>query len=280
MIRNYRSEQLREVFEDTRAFIEETPALKHAEQYGIEHTVFIPENEYPIIPEQQKKRAGEIRISKYRTLQSARYLHREYPGQKIAVLNFASAVKPGGGVLTGARAQEESICRCSTLYEALNQKRMRELYYDVNAEKGDPLYTDACIYTPDVMVCKTDTELPERLSPEEFCRVDIVTCAAPRLLEGLCRDERETPEELEKLYLRRIHHILHVMAAKDAEIVILGAFGCGVFHNNPALVASAFESVLGMYGPWFDLVEFAVFCNEGAMENYNVFRRFFGSAQE
>ena len=276
----FRSEQMREVFEDTCDFIETTPVLKQAQQYGIEHTEFFPEDSYPKIKDPKIRRAGEIRVSKYRTLESARLLHQEFPGRKIAVLNFASAVKPGGGVLNGAIAQEECICRCTTLYEALIQKRIREQYYDVNQKQGDPLYTDACIYTPKVMVCKTDTNLPKRLALEEFFSVDVITCAAPRLLENMPRDERETPEALENLYVRRAHHILHIMAARGAEILVLGAFGCGVFHNNPTLVSAAFESVLDLYAPWFDVIEFAVFCRNHETENDAAFRRTFASGHE
>lgn len=123
------------------------------------------------------------------------------------------------------------------------------------------------------MVCKTDTDQPERLAPEKFFSVDVVTCAAPRLLENMSRDERETPKELTRLYVQRVRHILHIMAAEKAEVLVLGAFGCGVFHNNPALVSAAFRQVLKMYAPLFEAIEFAVYCGNEENENYSAFRQ-------
>ena len=71
-------------------------------------------------------------------------------------LSFASATRPGGGVKNGSSAQEESLCRCSTLYPTIDSGRFWERYYNVNREKKDNRHTDACIYSPGVIICKTD----------------------------------------------------------------------------------------------------------------------------
>ena len=87
------------------------------------------------------------------------------------MLNFASPVNPGGGVLSGSMAQEESLCRCSTLYPLIAQDGLKDRYYMPNRRASDFMNTDACIYSEEVMICKSDEELPKRLSPEEFVTI-------------------------------------------------------------------------------------------------------------
>ena len=125
---------------------------------------------------------------------------------KVAVHNFASATNPGGGVVWGSSAQEESLCRCSTLYPVLNQKSLLTNYYDFHRSRQNPLYTDRCIYTPSVKVIKSDTDYPERLDSNRFFDVDVITCAAPNLRHA----EPVSDAELERLHLQRGRRILDV----------------------------------------------------------------------
>lgn len=286
------NQKLKEVFEDTQKQIRETPALKEAQKKSIRTTVFYGENDYPALPVPASfaeldamayrttgeaspetapvRKRQEIRVTKYRTYESAMKLHAEYPEKKIAVLNFASAVNPGGGVLRGAGAQEECLCRCSTLYDVLNQDPLWDAYYTVNRKKHDPLYSDACIYSPDIVICKSDEDLPKRLEPEDFVSVDVITCAAPDLREA---EGKYSDAELYEIFCRRIGHILHVAAANGAELLVLGAFGCGAFRNDPQLVSKAFRFVMIDYLDRFDVVEFAVFCREYETANYDAFMK-------
>ena len=71
----------------------------------------------------------KVSVSPDRTFEAARRLVAENPGSRCAVLNFASPVNPGGGVVTGSSAQEECLCRCSTLYPCLNQRMLWDGYY-------------------------------------------------------------------------------------------------------------------------------------------------------
>lgn len=270
-----------EIFKDTSAFFKENKTLSDAIEKSILETRFYAENDYPNLPDAEKK-AGKIEISSERSFESAIRLQKENPGKKIAVLNFASAVNPGGGVVSGSGAQEECLCRTSTLYPALKCSSNQANYYGPNKLSGNNLHTDACIYTPGVIICKTDTAFPERVSEEEFVTVDVISCAAPNLN---LRDTRRysgdqafvgelSEEELFGLHYKRCKHILAVAAANEADIVVLGAFGCGAFKNNPETVAQAMAKASNEYSKYFEIVNFAIKKGRGEDSNDKVFARF------
>ena len=124
----------------------------------------------------------DIIFSTKRTLEAA----GGYDGKKVAALNFASSLNPGGGVMYGARAQEESICRCSTLLPCLEDEYLLENFYLTHQMKErnglmDNNYNDDCIYTPNIHVFKSDTLSPQLMDEDKWYCVDIITCAAPNL---------------------------------------------------------------------------------------------------
>ena len=106
---------------------------------------------------------------------------KAYRNNKVAVHNFASASNPGGGVIHGATAQEECLCRCSYLYFCLNTPDMWDGFYTPHRQAGNPLHNDDIIYTPDVTVFKSDTDKPVLLPENEWYKVNVITCAAPNL---------------------------------------------------------------------------------------------------
>ncbi|MFE1311952.1 TIGR02452 family protein [Streptomyces sp. NPDC058755] len=171
----------------------------------------------------------------------------------VAVLNFASARNPGGGYLNGAQAQEEALCRASALYTCLLEARE---YYDHHRAHRDPLYTDRVIHTPAVPVFRDDRG---RLLPEPYL-AGFLTAAAPNA--GVVR--RMAPErvgELPAALTRRAERVLETAAAHGYRRLVLGAWGCGVFQNDPAQVAGAFRTLLGPGGRFaraFDHVVFGV----------------------
>jgi uncharacterized protein (TIGR02452 family) len=118
-------------------------------------------------------------VTKNRTFEAALY----YKGQKTAVHNFASASTPGGGVVNGATAQEECLCRCSDLYDCLNVKENWDKYYTPHRREQNPIHNDDIIYTPNVIVFKSDTPTPTLLDEKDWYNVDVITCAAPNLRE-------------------------------------------------------------------------------------------------
>ena len=262
--------ELIKCFRDTQDYLKTDGILKAAVALGRDNTVLYRADEYPDISS-EAERSGKITVSRHKTFEAAMLLRKEYQDKKITVLNFASAVNPGGGVKFGARAQEESLCRCSTLYTALDRKWLWDKYYGPNRNAGDPRNTDDCIYTPRVVICKTDDDLPERLDPPDFVTVDVMTCAAPDL-----RDIYVSDRELYELHLKRAAHILHIAAYNETDILVLGAFGCGAFLNDPFIVAKAYKEVLQKYGGFFDLIEFAIYCRAYETKNYKAFAEMLG----
>ena len=192
---------------------------------------------------------------------------------RTAVLNFANAYRPGGGVTTGAMAQEECLCRSSNLYNALTIPEMMGGYYHWNAAHTDFIGTDAVIYSPDVVVFKSDDALPVMLI-QPF-RVDVLTSAAPELFRS--RTQPST-EQLAEIYDRRIRNILEVAVEHDVDTLILGAFGCGAFANPPEQVAAAFRRLLvgEGYRDCFRRVIFAIKRNNIKNTNLEAFQECFG----
>lgn len=276
-----RKQQLMEVFEDIQRFYTEDAVLKAAVKHSRDNTRLYEADEYPDFPADNASRSGKIRVTTHKTFEAAMELRTEFPDAKIAVLNFASASTPGGGVTNGSSAQEESLCRCSTLYATLNTKQIWQGYYDVNRAMHDVLHTDACIYSPDIVICKTDESIPRRMKAVDFVTVDVISCAAPNLRnEPANIHNPETgkyvniePEKLYNLHLSRAKHILHIAAANGADIIVLGAFGCGAFQNDPNTVAEAYRDALKEYAHRFDVIEFAIYCRDYETENYDAFKR-------
>ena len=275
-----RKTRLIEIFQDTQRFYETDPALAAAVAASKAGTKLYDAGAAPVLPANVRK-TGAVSVPKSKTFEAAMRLAKRYPGKKIAVLNFASASRPGGGVKTGSSAQEESLCRCSTLFPTLDRRFLWQNYYDVNRTSGNVLHTDACIYSPDIVICKTDSDYPERMPQKDWCTVDVISCAAPNLRnEPANKYNPETgepvsilPADLQRIHEQRARQILTVAAANDVDILVLGAFGCGAFRNDPQVVAKAYANVLKDMKGLFDLVEFAIYCRDYETANYDAFHK-------
>ncbi|MEZ4656980.1 MAG: TIGR02452 family protein [Caldilineaceae bacterium] len=151
-------------------------------------------------------------------------------------LNFASAKNAGGGFLTGAQAQEEYLARASGLYAALTQKMD---YYQSNRACGTALYTNHIIYAPSVPVFRHDDDA---LMAAPYS-VSIVT--APAVNAGAVRkNEQENIARIRPCMEERIRSVLAVARQCGHRALVLGAWGCGVFGNDPADVAQWFADAL------------------------------------
>jgi uncharacterized protein (TIGR02452 family) len=194
-----------------------------------------------------------IEVTGETTTEAGRRLVQAEGVERVLALNFASATRPGGGFLSGARAQEEDLARSSALYACL---RDQHVYYDANRDAPSSLYTDHLIFSPGVPFFR-DGRL--RLLEAPFA-LTILTAPAPNAGVVRERDPALAPQ-LAEVLAARIVKLLAVAAVNGYRCLLLGAWGCGVFRNDPDAVAAAFANALAepRFTGAFDRVVFAVF---------------------
>ncbi len=268
-----------EIFRDTERFCKKNERIKAStSKAAAAQKLILEADQVNPGPLDRFSSQAEIVVSKKRTYEAA----EAYRGMKTAVHNFASASNPGGGVIRGASAQEECLCRCSNLYFCLNTPAMWDGFYTPHRNAHDPLHNDDIIYTPGITVFKSDTASPSLMPDDEWYDVDVITCAAPNLREkpsnaynsGDGTDSVSvTDNELMAIHEKRLRRILDVAVSEGDEVIILGAFGCGAFMNNPSVVALAAKNVIKDYMNSFKVIEFAVYCSPRDERNYEIFKR-------
>ncbi|KAG6331877.1 hypothetical protein ID866_7209 [Astraeus odoratus] len=230
------------------------------------------------------RRSGpEISILEVSTLDGTRLLHdslssRSASHGRIALLNFASATRPGGGFLDGAQAQEESIARSSTLYPSLMTETAQRFYKLHGKDRNGGFYHHAMIYSPAVVILRTDAG--DWSSPFE---VDVLTSAAVNAGDVRNKNaKREDPvddQRLEKQIVavmrERMARILFLFEQQGATNIVLGSFGTGVFKNDVEVVSRIWAELLtgseARYKNTFDRVVFAIVGNK----TYSTFKSVF-----
>lgn len=268
-----------EIFKDTEQLVRTNDKLKASVQASTDNQKLILEKDELVVPDRNKyTEDATVVVSKKRTYEAASV----YQGMKTVVHNFASASNPGGGVVHGSSAQEECLCRCSGLYFNLNTRQMWDGFYGPHRVAQNPVHNDDIIFTPEVMVFKTDTASPKLMPEKDWYSVDVISCAAPNLREkpgnaynsgdGVKR-VKVSDTELLAIHEKRLRRILDVAVMEEEEVVILGAFGCGAFMNNPDVVALAAKNVVKDYLKAFKVIEFAVYCTPRDDRNYKTFDR-------
>ena len=267
------------VFKDTERLCKTNPKLSESVKKATASQKLILEGD--TLADQKKdiyEDPAKVVVSKKRTYEAA----AGYKGQHVAVHNFASASNPGGGVVNGASAQEECLCRCSGLYFNLNTRAMWDGFYQPHRDAHDPIHNDDIIYTPGVTVFKTDTAMPELMPESDWYDVDVITCAAPNLRNQPSNKyntgdgNKQTvmkDKDLLALHEKRLRRILEVALSEGCDTIILGAFGCGAFQNNPEVVAQANRNVIKDYLHAFKNIEFAVYCSPRDDHNFVIFER-------
>ena len=192
------------------------------------------------------------------SLKAILQLTEEENQEKIMCLNFASAKNPGGGFINGAEAQEESLARTSGLYESLLQGWD---YYKVHREMESCFYTDMMIYSPKVPVFRKDKG--ELLPKPVLC--NFIT--SPAVNAGVVkRQEQDREGEIFGAMDVRTDKMLALALSQGNETLILGAWGCGVFKNDPKEIAELFKKHLhGKYKNKFKRVVFAILSKKEEM---------------
>ncbi len=194
--------------------------------------------------------------------------------KNILVLNFANPVNPGGGVRRGVRAQEEDLCRKSSLLFSL-EGDCAQKYYRYNKSLHTYMGSDAIILTPNVEIIK---DVNGELLDESLI-VSVMTCAAPMLTQGT---EGMNDEQYQDLFYNRICGMLKCAAYWGYKVLVLGAFGCGAFGNDAKLVSDLFYKALKEFNydgmrakDFFRRIDFAVLDKTSEQYNFNEFNRNF-----
>ncbi|KAI5796575.1 hypothetical protein EDC01DRAFT_651928 [Geopyxis carbonaria] len=190
---------------------------------GVSSSILYTPDTLPPLPSSTSQRALRFAISPTDTYAAA---HTLLP-RRVAVLNMASAFKPGGGFLNGSKAQEESLCMRSTLHAALPKA-----WY--------PLPEVCCAHTKDVCVFRSpESEMEEGVGSKWY--VDVLSAAA------VCRPSRELvgTAAYRALWREKMRCVLRTAVEGGAEVVVLGAWGCGAYRNPVAEVVAAWKEVLG-----------------------------------
>lgn len=195
--------------------------------------------------------ASQISILQLSTLESAALLSQmlnsnsnmsDPDSGRIGVLNFASATKPGGGFLTGAQAQEETIARSSTIYPSLISEAARDFYATHKKDNRGCYYSHSIIWSPGVAVFRNDSG-----DWHEPYSVDVVT--SPAVNAGVVRQRAVDPAQeqvrIEAVMKERMSRILYVFESHKVKNLVLGSFGTGVFKNSVSMVARLWCELLG-----------------------------------
>ncbi len=173
-------------------------------------------------------------------------------GEKVAVMNFANAIVPGGGFLQGSSAQEESLCRNSTLYASISSNDATEMY-DYNRKNLSPFDSDYMLLSEHVVVFRDQSN---KLLEKPY-KVSVISIPAPNK-NGRARNTSQS--EIDNVMKDRLHKMLCLLAYEEYKNIVLGAWGCGAFGNNPKTVSLYFHELLIDKGliKHFDNVVFAI----------------------
>ena len=187
----------------------------------------------------------------------------------LGVLNFASAKNPGGGFLNGSVAQEECLAFCSDLYLTQTTGQAPR-YYEINRANRDPVYTDTMLIGDVAFFRKSDFSLTEYPA---VCPV----ITAPAVNMGIVMRNRDSVDRAQEMMKGRMRKILALFAQWGCTDLILGAYGCGVFRNDPEDVARYWQELLEGegWGRLFRTVTFSILERPGRDGNIAPFRRRF-----
>jgi len=192
-----------------------------AAKVSVPPTVLLPE------PSNARFTVTHVQVANETTLAGSARLVME--GLRPLALNFTNGIHPGGGFLSGARAQEETLCRSSALYASLEGDAM----YEAHKKRSRPDSTDWAILSPSVPVFRSD----DGTALEKPWLLDIITCAAP-VATRIGRAESAI------LMDKRIRRVLAIARSYGYESLVLGAWGCGAFGNDGNATAASFKEAL------------------------------------
>jgi uncharacterized protein (TIGR02452 family) len=238
-------------------------SVTDALQAAVAGSVLYRPDDPPLIPAQAGLFTTRVEVTGETTLEAAERLAEHHP----LCLNFASAKNPGGGFLSGSQAQEESLARSSGLYATLVPMTGM---YEYNRSLGTSLYSDYMVYSPNVPVFRTDDgTLRETPFLASFITAPAVNAGAVE------KNEPQNVRFILPTMTTRLHKLLSVAQTHGHTTLILGAWGCGVFGNSPAVIARLFADAFGPDGGFhgvFKRVIYAVYDSSPSQETLAAFQ--------
>lgn len=261
------SKKLKEIFKDTCKIFKENRDNELGKQLekAIKNTLIVDMDKIKSY-ESDVITPINIEISNKSSIDEA--LKQSNSGKNVMVLNFASAISPGGGVKNGATAQEESLCRVSGLYQCLvNQKS----FYNYHRIHRNYLYNNNIIYSPNVPVIKDN----EGKILNEPIAISFIT--SPAVYAKYAKMFFLSDEKINSVMKNRIDKLIDFIIEKSPDCVILGAFGCGVFKNNPNIIANIFKEAIVSRSNELNSrnikIIFAIYDKEKTGINYRTFEK-------
>lgn len=215
----------------------ETVSIKNETDFAVKNSkVFRPEDfpkDFDLIKITDETK---FEVTDETTLEAAKRVCKKDENANPFILNFASAKNPGGGFLGGAQAQEESLARSSSLYPCLTANFEM---YEFNRRGKSCLYSDWMIYSPKVPVFRNDDG---SLIQKPYL-VSFMT--SPAVNAGVVKQREPNKIHLiEEANRERARKFLWIANLNRHRTLILGAWGCGVFQNDPAEIARMFKDLL------------------------------------
>ena len=194
---------------------------------------------------------------------------RLYPNARIAILNFASYKHPGGGFMANRFAQEEAICYCTNLYPEL--AKYQEWYDKHLSNLNRGLYANESILTHNISIVASQRGV--LLNPADIFTIDVLTCAAPNWT--LATKYKTISLDVAAMATKqRVDYVMNMLSQDGYDIIILGAYGCGVFRNDPVIVAQSFAVGIAKYYGCFRQAIFAI--PDATGTNYQAFKNVLG----
>jgi uncharacterized protein (TIGR02452 family) len=251
----------------------ETIEFLSAQEMAVKKTVlYPPQQSYELLEKQVSGTSTQqprIEVTNETTQVAANRLVRLEGCTDLVLLSFASARNPGGGFINGAKAQEEDLARCSGIYPCL---LTQPTYYDVNRASDSLLYSDYVIYSPNVPWFR----VRNRELLDDVFLASVITAPAPNAGQALRRDP-ECGSAIASTLRQRAGIILAIARENGHRSLLLGAWGCGVFCNDPNMVADVFGEWLKdpRFLGCFERVTFAIYTSNNNLETLTAFQKRF-----
>lgn len=191
-------------------------------------------------------------------------------GYHPAVLNMASRRNPGGGVTTGAGAQEETLFRRTNLFRSLYQFAPYAEQYGIKRSHHQyPLDRNfGGVYTPDAIYFRESEQNGYALldKPVNLSFITVAGMNCPDLTkDGMIADHHVEPIK------NKIRTIFRMGLVHGHDSLVLGALGCGAFRNPPRHVARLFHEVMNEreFRDQYRRIVFAILDDHNAHQKHN-----------